>query len=238
MELENVEYRGPDDRRYVGFLVLPDKPNGAAVLIAHNAPGVSEFERGIAVRLAKKGYTAFCADYVGDGEVLTMEALGPRIQPYFEDPSRIRPVMETALGVLTAQNSVDRNRVAAIGYCFGGAAVLELGRSGADVSAIVGFHSSLPVNRPEDARNIRGKVLIQHGTADPLIAPDTRAAFEAQMDAAGVDWRMILYGGTQHGFTVPGSEKMGMAGVAYHLTSDERSWRAMLDLFNESIDLS
>ncbi len=136
---------------------------------------------------------------------------------------------------MLAQPGVDAGRVAAIGYCLGGAAALELARGGADVAAVACFHSSLPVTHPEDNRNIRAKVLIQSGAADPMAPPEIRALFEAQMNAAGVDWRMILYGGVLHAFTVPGAANYGMPGLRYDRTADERSWRAMLDLFEESI---
>ncbi len=137
---------------------------------------------------------------------------------------------------LVAQPSVDASRVAAIGYCLGGAAALELARGGAAVAAVAVFHSSLPVTQPQDSRNIRGKVLVQTGAADAMAPPDVRTLFEAQMNEAGVDWRMILYGGVMHAFTIPSAASYGMPGLRYDRDADERSWRAMLDLFRESID--
>lgn len=236
MNTRDLEYRDAAGKRYVGFLARPEQPSGAAVLLAHNAPGVSDFERGVARRLAALGYVVLCADYNGDGEVLTMQAIQPRFAPLMADSSLIRGPINAGLAALISQPGVDATRVAAIGYCFGGTTVLELARSGAEVAAVVGFHCSLPINRPEDARHIRGKVLIQQGAADPMVPTEARATFEAQMNAAGVDWRMYLFGGTLHAYTVPGSEHMGLPGMAYHQLADQRSWRAMLDLFAESID--
>ena len=123
--------------------------------------------------------------------------------------------------------------MAAVGYCFGGALVLELARGGADVKAVVGFHPRLATRRPQDSANIRGKVLVCVGTDDPLISVQERLAFEEEMRAGGVDWRMNLYGGTEHSFTNPASGLADRPGVIYHHLSDERSWRAMLDLLDE-----
>jgi dienelactone hydrolase len=122
-----------------------------------------------------------------------------------------------------------------MGYCFGGTTVLELARSGADVAAVVGLHAGLPVNRPEDARNIKGKVLILSGAADPMVGPEMRQKFEAQMNEAGVDWRMYLYGGAAHAFTIAGVDELGMPGMAYHALTDARSWEAVLDILEETI---
>ena len=104
-------------------------------------------------------------------------------------------------------------RLAAIGYCFGGTTALEIGRSGADLKAIVGFHSGLVTVRPQDARNIKGKVLVCIGADDPIIPPEQRAAFENEMKAAGIDWRLQLYGGAGHSFTNPAADSRGMQGL-------------------------
>jgi dienelactone hydrolase len=104
-----------------------------------------------------------------------------------------------------------------------------------DVKAVVGFHPRLATRRPQDAVNIRGKVLVCVGTEDPLISSEERLAFEEEMRAGGVDWRMNLYGGTEHSFTNPASDAESRPGVSYHAASDDRSWRAMLDLFDETL---
>jgi dienelactone hydrolase len=237
LKTESLEYFDADGKRYVGFLAVPERPAGPAVLVAHNAPGVSDFERGVALKLAELGYVAFCADYTGDGAVLTLPEIGAKLGPLMADSSPIRGTISAALATLIAQPGVDSAKVAAIGYCFGGTAVLELARGGANVAAVVGLHAGLPINRPEDARNISGKVLILSGAADPMVPPEMRSRFEAQMNEAGIDWQMHLYGGVLHAFTVPGSETLGLPGMGYHATTDARSWKAMLQFFKETIGL-
>ena len=159
--------------------------------------------------------------------------MAARCQALWFEPERIRALAGAGLDVLLAEPRTDASRVAAVGYCFGGALVLELARGGADVKAVVGFHPRLATRRPHDAANIRGKVLVCVGTEDPLVSVEERLAFEDEMRAGGVDWRMNLYGGAKHSFTRPGAELEGRPGVEYDETSDERSWRAMLDLFDE-----
>jgi dienelactone hydrolase len=119
-----------------------------------------------------------------------------------------------------------------MGYCFGGTMSLELGRGGAPVNAIVGFHSGLANTDPADASNIAGRVLVCIGVDDPIIPPEQRAAFEREMNAARVDWQMILYSGAGHSFTnklADGSRP----GFKYHEPSDRRSWQAMTAFFHE-----
>ena len=134
----------------------------------------------------------------------------------------------------SANREPTRTKVGAVGYCFGGTMALELARSGADLKAVVGFHAGLGTMRPEDARNITGKVLVCIGTEDPFIPLEQRLAFEEEMRAGGVDWRMNLYGGVEHSFTHPWAELAEIPGVKYDQPTAERSWRAMLDLFDEA----
>ena len=110
--------------------------------------------------------------------------------------------------------------------------MLELARTGADVKAVVGFHPGLG-NARTDSSNIVGKVLMCVGADDPIIPVEHRIAFETEMRAAGVDWRMNLYGGALHSFTNPRAALFPIPGLAYDQATDERSWRAMLDLFDE-----
>jgi dienelactone hydrolase len=144
----------------------------------------------------------------------------------------MRRLGRAGLDVLLAEERADPARVAATGYCFGGAMVLELARAGTDLKAVVGFHPGLGTTRPEDATNITGKVLMCVGADDPLIPPEQLAAFIEEMRTAGVDWRVNLYGGVGHSFTNPLAAGQ-LPGVQFDEVADRRSWRAMLDLFEE-----
>lgn len=236
MENGPITYRGPCGTDFIGYVAVPDRPSGAGVLIAHNAPGLGEHERTVADKLAALGYVALAADYHGGGAVLQGEALGARMGMFTADPTRLRAVIAAAHACLLTQPYVETRRTATIGYCFGGYAVLEFARSGADVAAVVGFHALLPSGGADEARNVRGKVLVCQATMDPYVPEASRATFEKAMDEAGVDWQMTLYGGTQHAFTIPHADRFDMPGIAYHARNAQRSWDAMIGLFAETID--
>ena len=237
MRTEDIEYEA-DGVSMIGRYAVDDTRSGRrpGVLVIHEGPGLTEHTRKIAARLAGLGYAAFAMDYYGGGKPLANPADGrPRIAAWLADPTGSRARATAALDVLRAQKEVDGTRLAAIGYCFGGTTALEIGRSGADVKAIVGFHSGLATARPQDAGNIKGKVLVCIGADDPIIPPEQRAAFEKEMQAAGIDWRLQLYGGAGHSFTNPAADSRGMKGFFYHEATDRRSWNAMIELFNETL---
>ena len=130
-------------------------------------------------------------------------------------PDETRALGAAALDVLLAEPAIDGSRVAAIGYCYGATIILELARSGIPLRAVVGFHPGLRTIRPEDARNITGRVLMFVGADDPIIPPEHRLEFEQEMRDGGVDWQLVLYGGVQHSFTHPLASQAGIPGIAY-----------------------
>ena len=235
MHIEDIEYHA-DGARLVGRLFVDQARAGKrpGVLVAPEGLGLSEHTFDIATRLAEAGYVAFAMDYYGDGGTLPMDDIMPKIGAFMAQPETIRARAAEALKVLTSQAQTDPAKLAAIGFCFGGTTALELARSGAALGAVVGFHSGLGTSRPQDAANIKAKVLVCIGAADPIIPADQRAAFEKEMTDAKVDWRMNLYGGAGHSFTNPAVNALGRPGFAYHEATARRSWRAMIDLFDEA----
>lgn len=236
MRTQDIGYSA-DDRDLLGFLAVDDNRSGPrpAVLVAHEGPGLDDHAKSRAEQLAGLGFVAFALDYHGGGKPLERDDMYARLGQLMSDAARIRELARAGLDILLDQPEADSRRVAAIGYCFGGTMALELARSGADLRAVVGFHSGLATSRPEDAANIKASILVCIGADDPLVPRQQRDAFEEEMRAAGVDWRMNLYGGAVHSFTNERADLAGMDGVRYHRPTDERSWRAMLDLFEEKL---
>ena len=191
------------------LFVPPGGGRRPGVLVFPEAFGLGEHAIGRAERLAGMGYVALASDLHGDGLLVDglEEAIG-MLQPLFADPSRTRARAGAGLAALAARPEVDAGRIAAIGFCFGGTMALELARSGAEIKAVVGFHSGLGTAAPKtDAKAIKAKVLVCIGADDPFIPPEQRAGFEAEMRDGGVDWQMHLYGGTVHSFTNPEAAK-------------------------------
>ncbi|HZZ90374.1 MAG TPA: dienelactone hydrolase family protein [Caulobacteraceae bacterium] len=235
MKTQDIEYHA-DGARLVGFLAVDETKSGQrpGIIVAHEGGGLTDHAKNVAKRLAEAGYVAFALDYYGDGKPLTdMAEVMPRLGKWFADPTGIRVRARAALEVLMRQPQTDRTRMAAIGYCFGGTTAFEMARNGEPIKAAVGFHAGLASAQPAQPGKVKAKVLAQIGAADPMVPPEQRDAFEKEMTEAGVDWRLTLYGGVVHSFTNPDADALGRAELKYDKTADERSWRAMLDLFDE-----
>ncbi|MDZ4867430.1 MAG: dienelactone hydrolase family protein [Alphaproteobacteria bacterium] len=232
MKLNEVEYN-IDGKPYRGFLA--DGSNGRKVpgiLVAHEGGGMTGHPKERAKMLAELGYVAFAMDTFGE-KIVSREQAMSTIMGLMSDLPTLRKRSQTALDIVKAQPNVDRKRTAAIGFCFGGTTVLELARSGADIGCVVGFHSGLATSAPQDAKNIKCKVMVCLGAADPIIPAEQREAFVKEMQAGKVDWRMELYGDAGHSFTNREVDAMNIPGFAYHEATDKRSWRTMRDLFDE-----
>ncbi len=222
------------------FFEPADAPR-AGVLVFPEAFGLGPHAISRAERLAALGYVALACDLHGDGRVIDglEEALG-LLKPLFADPGRTRARAHAGLAALLARQEVDRDRVGAIGFCFGGTMALELARSGADIHAVVGFHSGLATAAPKsDAASIKARVLVCIGADDPMIPPAQRAEFEDEMRGANVDWQMHIYGNTVHSFTNQEAAKRNMPdAIRYSPESDARSWRALQALFADTLDVT
>lgn len=237
MHTEDIRYEA-DGRSMLGYLAFDEERTGTrpAVLVSHEGPGLDRHAKEVAEQLAGLGYIAFALDYYGDGKVLPGDEMFARLSALIEDPERTGEIAQAGLDVLLAQPVADPNRLAAIGYCFGGQMSLELARRGVDVKAVVGFHPGFTPDRTEASRRIGGSVLLCCGSEDPFATAEQRTAFELEMREAEVaDWRLEIYGGVQHAFTNVTADLAGIPGLAYNADAERRSWRSMIDLFDQTL---
>jgi dienelactone hydrolase len=204
------------------------------VVIFHQWMGPTAYERRRAEQLAALGYVAFVADVYGKGvRPANPKEAAAEAGKYRANRPLLRARAQAALAALRQQPQVLPEKIVAIGYCFGGGTALELARSGADLLGTVTFHGSLDTPTPEDAKNIRGKVLVLHGADDPNVPRAAVLALEDELAMAGVDWEVDLYANTVHAFTQPDAGTDKSKGVAYNPEADKRSWQRFRDFLAE-----
>jgi dienelactone hydrolase len=234
MTTETLEYRHGDTVSR-GYLVRPDAAGPRpGIVIFHEAPGLNDNVKRRAGMLAELGFVALGADMYGGGTVAKDGDEAMRLMGGLRaDTALLRGRARAALDALAGQTGVDRGRLAATGYCFGGFTALELARGGAPLAGVVSFHGLLTTDKPAAAGAIKGKILVCTGAADPLVPADQVVAFEREMTEAAVDWQVITYSGAKHAFTNPMSDALGRPGFGYQEAADRRSWAAMQAHFGE-----
>lgn len=204
------------------------------ILVVHEWYGVNEYVKKRAQQLAQLGYVAFVVDMYGKGiRPTTPQECGIQAGKYRNDRPLMRARVKAALDEFKKNKLVDTKKIAATGYCFGGSVVLELARSGADVAGVASFHGGLDTPTPEDAKNIKAKIMVCHGGDDPHITMAAVTAFHEEMSNAKVDYQVIVYGGAVHSFTNPDAGDDPSKGAAYNPTADKRSWEVMKQFFGE-----
>ena len=235
MKTETFEYKSPE-LTFRGHLAYDETKTEKrpGVLVTHEAWGLGEHAKSRAERLAQLGYVALAVDMFGGGKQAGSVEEGLQwIKALSEDPKELRSRIRAAYDALAALPQVDKARIAAIGFCFGGSTVLELARSGAPVAGVVSFHGALQTKTPAQPGQVKAKLLVCTGADDPFIPLDQVHAFLDEVKKAGVDYQVIIYGNTKHSFTNPKAGERGMEQLAYSQSSDERSWTAMQSFFHE-----
>lgn len=234
VQTKTVEYK-VGETTLKGFLAWDDAAHGKrpAVIVVHEWWGLNDYAKERTRQLAALGYVAFAADMYGDGKTTDHpEDAGKWATAVSQNLPEGLARAKAALELVKADPHVDATRIAAIGYCFGGAVVMHMAYAGLDVKGVASFHGSLPA-APESTTAIAPKIAVFHGAADGFVPAAQIAAFTAGLDKAKADWSMTSYGGAVHSFTVAGSEKRNIPGIAYNAEADRRSWAALQSFLGE-----
>lgn len=218
----------------VGELHSPESPNGKAILVVHEADGIGGNVRRRCAMLAELGYMAAAADLHGAGRVLSADEIRPALETFRRDPAMFRRRIRAALDALCVAADVTPDRIAAIGYCFGGMVVLELARSGAPVAAVASFHGLLTSEAPASPDTIGARVLACTGALDPLVPPGDIAAFQAEMTSARADWHLLIHGQALHSYTNVSVDELNDPRMRYDGAADRQSWSALMTFLDET----
>jgi len=222
-----------------GYVAYDDSFRGRrpAVLVVHEWWGHNDYARKRARMLAKLGYVAFSLDMYGDGKLAAHPKDAGRFSGAIKnDMPLARARFQAALTQLHKHPLVDKQKTAAIGYCFGGGIVLQMARQGVDLDAVVSFHGSLTTQQPAQKGKVKARVLVLNGEADPFVKAEQIDAFKQEMRDANVRFDFISYPGAMHAFTNPAATELGKKfklPLAYHQQADVASWQKMQDFLAE-----
>ncbi|MFA5058898.1 MAG: dienelactone hydrolase family protein [Opitutaceae bacterium] len=221
------------------YLVYDDQTTAPrpGVLVVPEWWGLNDYAKGRARQLAQLGYVALAVDMYGAGVVTTDPKKAGELAGQFYGKPLMAGRAQAALDQLLKTGLVDEKKVAAIGFCFGGAVCQTLAYSGAPLAGIVSFHGSLVPASPEAAARNRARFLICHGALDPFTKPEAIAAFKQSLDDARIDYQFVTYSGAMHAFTNPEADAIaaatGLQGIAYNEPAARRSWQLMQQFFDE-----
>lgn len=225
---KDVEYKS-DGTTLKGYLAYDDSVEGKrpGILIVHEWWGHNDYARKRADMLAGLGYTAFAVDMYGDGKQADHpDKAGELAKGVLGNLDEAEKRFQAALTLLREQKTVNPEHIAAIGYCFGGAVVLNMAMRGVDIDGVASFHGLLPTAAPENA-DVKAEIIVFHGGDDPFVPAEQMDAFKKAMESANADYDLVIYPGVKHSFTNPGADKMGKKfnlPLEYNEKADKDSW--------------
>ena len=226
-EAKTVSYK-VNGESFEGYYISPG-PNAPLILLVHDWDGLTDYEIKRATMLAETGCAVFAADLFGAGVRPTqLKDKQQHTGELYKDRNKMRQLLKGALNAARTEGANHENAVA-MGYCFGGAAVLELARSGANLKGFVTFHGGLSTPPSQDYSKTVGKLLIFHGTADSNIPMSDFCNLAGELEDKGVSHEMITYGGAPHAFTVFGSDR-------YREDADKKSWNRFIQFLGETFE--
>ncbi|BBY18823.1 dienelactone hydrolase family protein [Mycolicibacterium litorale] len=228
--------RSIGDLTFDHVLIQPEErePSPATVLVFHGMEGRSDAQLAIAERLTQWGYQAIAVDLFGEAvSAGGAQRCAEEMTAFLGDRAALAERLSAVLAALTAVPDVDRDAVAAIGFCFGGLCVLDVARAGHPLRAVVSFHGLLTA--PEWAADgpVPARVAVHHGWDDPLAPPEDVVALGQELTARGADWQLHAYGGAKHAFMAPFADQPER-GIQYHPVVAERAWRALGDFLDQT----
>ncbi len=222
---------------FQGYLSYDDAISGKrpGVVVVHEWWGHNNYARKRADMLAKLGYTAFALDMYGTGKLANHPDDAQKfMQATMADINVMENRFIEAVQLLKKQANVNPDKIAAIGYCFGGGVVLHMARVGAELAGVVSFHGSLAAKKQAHANSVKSKILVLNGADDPFVTPEAITVFKQEMQAAKADFELINYPGVKHSFTNPAAEEFGKQfnmPLAYNAEADKDSWQRMTTFF-------
>jgi len=236
IESEEVSYQAGDTtlKGYIAWDASKEGPR-PGVIVVHEWWGHTDYVRKRANMLAELGYTALALDMYGDGRVADHpEDAMKFMQETISNVDVAKERFAAAYELLKEHETTNPNDIAAIGYCFGGATVMQMAYAGLDVDAVASFHGSLPTPAQDAPPDIKARILVAHGNADPFVPAEKVSAFRQALEAAGADWTMIEFGGVKHSFTNPSAGDYGIEALAYDEQADKQSWQMLIWLLQDT----
>lgn len=239
LQTREITYAAADGSALQAYYAWDDSVQGKrpGVLVVHEWWGLNDYARRRARELAALGYAALAIDMYGQGRHTERKEEAQMLMHGVTADGRIARARALAgLQLLQAQPQVDAGRIAAIGYCFGGKIVLDMARQGLDLAGVVSFHGILATATPAQAGQVKARVLVLNGEADPFVPATDVTALQTEMKNAGVNFRYIAYAGAKHAFTSPDADRLGRENgmdIAYDAAADAASWAAMQEFFRQ-----
>ncbi len=233
---ETVSYK-LDSSTMNNFVVYDENIEGKrpAVLVIHEWWGLNDYVKTRARQLAELGYIAMAVDMYGDGKMGPDPATAGKLAtPFYQDPQMAKHRFDAAMAKLKENPATDPDKVAVIGYCFGGAMALTMAKLGDDLKGAVSFHGDLNVV-PADKNLLKAEILVCHGAADTFVPQAEVDKFKKQMDSIGAKYTFKAYDGATHAFTNPDATETGKKfelPISYNAAADTASWKEMKDFFN------